>query len=214
MEPFTIAVLAVASERLVVVAAGLVAIVLGWNLFVRAIMPDQSGSVSVGDWKVELKAVGPGIFFSLFGTVILVYVLLKPAQYNINGDVAAGSSSSSRSMQALGVGAASDIVARSYIRAINTVELIETGVTAQPAGAPATLLDVQRNDLAKAAAVLAKSRREILVRKFGGTLVDAWEADGATYRTAPQTLSLDVRNKLAPVAPWFTETVTDEPTRQ
>jgi hypothetical protein len=66
MDQFMVAVLAVVGERLLVVVAALVSIVLGWNLFAKAITPRQSGSISVGDWKVELKNGGTRcVFFPL-----------------------------------------------------------------------------------------------------------------------------------------------------
>jgi hypothetical protein len=209
-ELFIVAILAVAAERLVVVAAALVAIVLGWNLFTRAITLDQSGSVSVGDWKVELKSVGPGVFFSLFGTIVLVYALVKPAQYTVNNVVGAPTPAS---VTALGVGKASDNISRSYVRAVNTVAQIQMQVAAQPATSDVTFLPTQKSDLSAAVNLLEQFRRELLVAKFGAPLVDEWEKYGATYRTSRQTLPLDVRNQLEPIAPWFTETVTDETSR-
>jgi hypothetical protein len=83
MDSSTIAIFAVAEERVFVVAAALTSIVLGWNLFTRAIFVNQEETVSIGDWKVELKAVGPGVFFFLFGTIALLYVLLRTAEYTV-----------------------------------------------------------------------------------------------------------------------------------
>lgn len=210
MEPFTLAVLAVAVERLMVVAAALIAIVLGWSLFTRAITVNQSGNISIGDWKIELKSVGPGVFFSLFGTIILVYVLIKPAQYITTS---AAGSGPAQTFSAMGVGSTSDNVTRSYVRAINTVAQIQTQIAAQPATSAATLLPTQVSDMTNALNLLEQLRREILVLKFGASLMDEWEKYGKTYLASKQTLSLDVRKQLDQIAPWFVETVTDDASR-
>jgi hypothetical protein len=205
-----------------VVAAALTAIILGWNLFTRAIIIDQSGTISVGDWKVELKSVGPGIFFSLFGTIVLVYVLLKPAQYSVSASpspeptvsvTAVGSPGPTIAVTAMGVGTPSDLVTRSYVRAVNTIVQIQAQIAAQPAGSAATLLSAQASDLADATHLLEQYRLGVLVQKFGPQRVSEWEKYGTTYRNSKRTLPLDVKNELEPIAPWFTETVTDEKSR-
>ena len=208
MASFTVAVLAIALERAMVVASALVAIVLGWNLFTRAIIPNQSGSFSFGDWKVELKTVGPGVFFSLFGTIVLVYVLLKPAQYSTN--TASGPASSVTTISALGMDQAEDNITLSYVRAINTIAEIQK-IAAQPATPAAPLLPAQINDLGTAAGLLAQLRQHILVGKFGMPLVDEWAKYGQTYQTDKQSLPLNVKSDLDQIAPWFTQTVTDQP---
>ena len=59
------------AERLLVVLSGALSIWMGWNLFKSKIVPKGDGTVAVGNWKVELKQVGPGIFFAAFGAIIL-----------------------------------------------------------------------------------------------------------------------------------------------
>jgi hypothetical protein len=210
MATFVVAVVAVALERIMVVGAAILAILLGWNLFTRAIIPNQSGTISLGDWKVELKTVGPGVFFSLFGTIVLVYVLIKPAQYTANLP-ADGSASSGGSVTAIGVGTAADIVGQSYVRAINTIGEIQAQVSVQPAAAPATLLPTQRTDLAAASGLLNQLRTSILVAKFGRPLVDEWTQYSTTYQNSKQSLPASVVKDLNPIAPWFMETVANEP---
>jgi hypothetical protein len=207
MSQFTIAVIAVAVERLLVVGAGLISILLGWNLFVRAIIPNQSGTIAVGEWKVELKTVGPGIFFSLFGTVILVYVLINPAKYTTTvSDAATGPVT----ITAMGVRSASDTITFSYARAINTISQIDTQLAALPEGSVATVTPTQRKDLNSASSRLKQLRRQILVSNFGASPIDEWEANQNIYLTSKQQLPLDLRQRLEKIAPWFIQNVTDE----
>jgi hypothetical protein len=206
MAEFTIAVLAVAIERVLVVAAALTSIVLGWNLFVRAITISQSGTISAGDWKFEFKSVGPGIFFSLFGSVILVYVLFRPAQYTVSMPSGPGGPVS---ISALGVGSPSDFASRSQIRSINTIVQLDTQFAAQPQG-NAALLQVQRTELTSATMALKQLRRQILVSKFGAPPIDEWEKNQDAYVHAKHTLPADLQQRMDKIAPWMTENMTDE----
>ncbi len=207
MELPTIAVFAVAFERLFVVAAALTAIVLGWNLFTRAIVLNQSGSFSFGDWKVELKTVGPGVFFSLFGTIVLVYVLLRPAEYTVTPNAGPGHT---YTLRALGVGGSADTIALGYVRAVNTLIQIEKQVSAQPPGSAADLTVAQVADLKSAVARLTEMRQALLVQKFGKAAFDEWQANATTFERQKQALAADLRERLEKIAPWATQTVADD----
>jgi hypothetical protein len=71
-------------ERLVVVVAGMQAIWLGYRLFIA--MPNSAR----GDGKIELPGgisifisrVGPGVFFALFGALVLGYSLHETVKVN------------------------------------------------------------------------------------------------------------------------------------
>lgn len=73
MDPFLVAIVSRVFERILVVAAGALAIYLGYRLFVK--MPDHDKSsgkfVLPGGISIYLSRVGPGIFFSLFGAVVI-----------------------------------------------------------------------------------------------------------------------------------------------
>lgn len=73
MDPFLAAIVARMFERVLGVAAGVLAIYLGYRLFLK--MPDNekgSGKVVLpGGISIYLSRVGPGIFFSLFGAVVI-----------------------------------------------------------------------------------------------------------------------------------------------
>ncbi|MCP4986788.1 MAG: hypothetical protein GY928_12275 [Colwellia sp.] len=73
MDTFTIAVVLRATERIVVVAVGGLAIYLGYRLFLS--MPERdrsSGKFELpGGTSIFLTRIGPGAFFALFGTVVI-----------------------------------------------------------------------------------------------------------------------------------------------
>jgi hypothetical protein len=56
-------------ERSLIVAGGILAIYLGYKLFVMGIDKSQGAASAIG---VELKNFGPGLFFAALGAVILV----------------------------------------------------------------------------------------------------------------------------------------------
>jgi hypothetical protein len=84
-------------RMLVVVISGL-SIYFGYRLF--AIVTERQGQLKISNQEssLELSDVGPGVFFSLFGSIVLISVLwTQPyAQTEIKDD-GAGTTSSSRS---------------------------------------------------------------------------------------------------------------------
>jgi hypothetical protein len=73
MDPLILTIVTRAIERLLVVLAGGLAIYLGYRLFID--MPNAergSGKVNLpGGISIYLSRVGPGVFFSLFGAVVI-----------------------------------------------------------------------------------------------------------------------------------------------
>lgn len=66
-----------AIERIIIVIFAGTSIVLGWHLFKIGVVSPQSGDFSGKGFKFSLQKVGPGIFFSLFGAVILSLALIN-----------------------------------------------------------------------------------------------------------------------------------------
>ena len=61
-------------ERLIAMTIGALSIALGYNLFRIGVIGAQEGVIEKGDFKLHLVKVGPGVFFSLFGAVLVGYV--------------------------------------------------------------------------------------------------------------------------------------------
>jgi len=78
MDKETIAVSGRVIERLLVCLTASGAIIMGWNLFRVGIVDPQSGELKGEGWSVKLQKCGPGIFFSLFGTCVLLASFMYP----------------------------------------------------------------------------------------------------------------------------------------
>ena len=63
-----------AAERLIAMAIGALSIALGYHLFRIGVVGGQEGVLEKGGFKLHLVKVGPGVFFSLFGAVLVGYV--------------------------------------------------------------------------------------------------------------------------------------------
>lgn len=64
-------------ERLIIVLFAGSSIFLGWNLFRVGVVEPQSASFSGQGYKFTLQKAGPGIFFTLFGSVVLSIALIN-----------------------------------------------------------------------------------------------------------------------------------------
>jgi hypothetical protein len=66
-------------ERLAIVAGGIVAIYLGYRLFVIANLPSESGAkLKVKAVEITVTKIGPGIFFAALGSYILWTAMTQP----------------------------------------------------------------------------------------------------------------------------------------
>ena len=65
-------------ERLMICAFAGLSLTYGWNLFRVGVLNEQSAELSAKGWRVNLKRVGPGAFFALFGCVVLSISLRSP----------------------------------------------------------------------------------------------------------------------------------------
>jgi hypothetical protein len=65
------------AERLFVCFCGGLSIMAGYRLFRLGVVDPQSGELSGKGFKVNLQRCGPGVFFALFGTIILSLCLYQ-----------------------------------------------------------------------------------------------------------------------------------------
>ena len=65
-------------ERLIICAIAGLCLTYGWNLFRVGVLNEQSAELSGNGWKFNLKRVGPGVFFALFGSIVLAFSLRSP----------------------------------------------------------------------------------------------------------------------------------------
>ena len=72
MTTFEIASLFRGAERLLIVGGGIVALYLGYRLFISGFAGGQTGEFVGKSLSIRLIKVGPGVFFALFGTFVLI----------------------------------------------------------------------------------------------------------------------------------------------
>jgi hypothetical protein len=65
--------------RLAIIAAGVFAIVLGYKLFVRGVMPEgrTEGELDAGQIRLTVKNAAPGTCFALFGAAMVGVMLIQ-----------------------------------------------------------------------------------------------------------------------------------------
>lgn len=71
-------------ERLFVVSAGLVCVILGWHLFKTGVLTQQTASGEYKGLKIIFSKVGPGAFFAAFGCLVLAVSLFQPLKITVN----------------------------------------------------------------------------------------------------------------------------------
>ena len=68
-------------ERLIIVTAAFAAIWQGFRLFSTVVSDKGSFEGYMGEWKVKLQRVAPGVFFACFGAIILSFSVSAPFSY-------------------------------------------------------------------------------------------------------------------------------------
>jgi hypothetical protein len=71
-------------ERLMISAIAGLCLTYGWNLFRVGVVNQQTAELGAKGWRINLKRVGPGVFFALFGTAVLAVSLRSPLSLSEN----------------------------------------------------------------------------------------------------------------------------------
>jgi hypothetical protein len=69
------------AERILIAAGGILSVYLGYKLFYVSSLKEGSGSLKSSLFDVSLTKVGPGIFFALFGSFVMVTSLNASVSY-------------------------------------------------------------------------------------------------------------------------------------
>ena len=70
-------------ERLIIVSAAFVAIWQGFRLFSTIVSDNGSFEGSLGEWKIKLQRIAPGVFFAGFGAIVLLLSVSSPFSYRV-----------------------------------------------------------------------------------------------------------------------------------
>jgi hypothetical protein len=75
-DPVTILVAERVLERAVIAFFAGISMILGYSLFRAGIITQQQGEGEWGKLKIKLLSVGPGVFFALFGTIVMIILVV------------------------------------------------------------------------------------------------------------------------------------------
>ena len=100
-ESFMVVALTRATERILLVLVGALAIYLGYSLFRH--IPSTAKGAGLGEGKIELPGgisifltrIGPGVFFALFGCAVIGYSATRPVNLDFRMPTAVASTAAS-----------------------------------------------------------------------------------------------------------------------
>lgn len=201
-------------ERILTTLFGGMSIFLGWNLFRVGIVDPQAGKLSGLGVGVTLQRVGPGVFFALFGSGILVVSLSRPATLRHDaspaGNVPPGGVPGN-------VDAPAQAQAEPSCTAVELKYALEQNGTYDLKVAKAIGSLVSWNESAKTEQppphvtdsidALRAFRERMAVAKFGK---DRYEAYTRHVNAEPGTLHPADKSGVSKVGPWLTGTLDDD----
>lgn len=189
-------------ERLIVVITGTFAIYWGYRLFLAGIVTPQDAEFSKANWKVKLKGAAPGIFFSLFGSAIVIGSWRAPLQITTNPPLDQSTSISTPS-QSITYAQDPSPIFRQQIRAINTaIKIAETTDSGARIG--------YDEDLKRAGPALKSLRSNLLTKMFGVNVMATWHRLEKSGDDNDTHMSADDKAVVEKLKPWFEESYLDE----
>jgi hypothetical protein len=139
-------------ERLAIVFVSGIAVYMGAKLFLQGVITEQSAEIEGAGWKLKLIKVGPGIFFALFGSSVLIYSVTN--QLYLSKDPFKRDEGSGGFISlAYSTGG----VLNTFSQVAEATKLVENSEAGTSLG----------TDLSKANTLLRKSRREMVYMYFG-----------------------------------------------
>jgi hypothetical protein len=172
---FEIATIGRVVERIIVACGGLVAMLLGWHLFKTGVVIDQTVSGEYKDVKVAFSKVGPGVFFAIFGTSVLLFCLYVPLK--LEPLQPAGSGGSAANFQYLGGGREIE-----YIKVANAIIAISR--------------NSDDNRIKQSAHVLSALRQGILIGRFSQSDLQYYNENAQRYHVNPTEFNVTDRARL------------------
>ena len=189
-------------ERLLIVIFAGGSLILGWNLFKSGINLNQSAEFEKGNFKLKMLKVGPGIFFALFGCIILSISLHQPFEIKIpdqadNSKIA--EADNSKSVSYLNT---NDNQTKDYVKSINTIGSFKPS-------RDITFTNGYDSQLfSKSVDTLIRLRDQICVEKFGSDTVALWKEKGEQYLLDRSVGTETERKRLENIRPWMIDIIT------
>lgn len=160
-------------ERLLITLFGGISLAFGWNLFRVGVANEQVAELAKADLKVKLQKVGPGVFFALFGTLVLIAGLLNPLR--VSPPATAGESATPE-LGTFSYLSGSEVAAKQTVQSLNTLLDI---VPPESEVGPLVVADVA--DLASVRPEIEALRNDIARGFIGEAAFDAWRQWGQVY---------------------------------
>lgn len=181
-------------ERLFISSSAILSIYFGYKLFRSGIDAVQVGDIRFLGWVIALKQVGPGIFFALFGTILLSVSAMNNIKFenSLVKNEETGVQQQNNSVSFFG--SADDQLRKAQVKGL------------QSAISAATCEDINpcpdRIPLKNAKLFLEALRKEILEKKLGDDILVFWDSNKQAFASG-QVKDEKVLQKLNVVAPWF-----------
>jgi hypothetical protein len=180
-----------ATERLLICLFGGLSLGWGWNLFRIGVVDPQAGELDLKSWRIKFQRVGPGVFFALFGAVILVTGLSRPLTETSRPQqrpIAQAADEKPTAAPDASIvyfqpdGAGRDAIKR-VVRALNTFTILYEPKSSSK-------LDAERmRALIEAQRELEKFRNAVVTRQFGQRAVSLYLSRISVSASDPQSLS-------------------------
>ena len=182
-------------ERILTCLFGGVSLFLGWNLFRVGILDHQSAALSAHGWRVDLKRVGPGIFFALFGAAVLAISIHSPLTIEAQKPtpVAAGDVASKINYD-IGKDPA---IKKQWVASINTILTVATG---DKSG------DSQKAAMGRAAVDLKTLRNTLVISQFGPDRFAEYQREVDRFSRDPDSFDSQAKQRLTEIAEWMSAT--------
>jgi hypothetical protein len=203
-------------ERLLTVLIGGLCMVLGWHLFSKNLDTSGQADISHAGWRMSLKRIGPGVFFALFGSFILITSLMQP----IKGDVAPSPTPPANPHTAIATDQTPHAPGGSIVQmnsegrnsALLIAHALNTAITVATMNRQSGGLSAELDDLKRSADRLTNLRDQIVANVLGTNLLKLWQKDGSEYKHDKSSLPLEERTQLDEVFKWMDEGVASEST--
>jgi len=188
-------------ERLLICVFGGVSLALGWNLFRVGVVTQQSADLSAKGWRVNLKRVGPGVFFALFGSAVLALSLhsplnlpLQPTPYS-GPEVPISQDKKKEEPTAIYAHEADPEIAKNWVASINTVEQIGTKEKFANSA--------EQQAIARAEKSLIQLRDALVIKQFGNELFLGYQAYKKKKSVSPDSITEQEARRFAGIESWM-----------
>jgi hypothetical protein len=165
-------------ERLMICVFAGLSLTYGWNLFRVGVLTEQSAELAANGWRVNLKRVGPGAFFALFGSVVLAVSLRSPLTFPLNSckecsnktsNADAGKTQPQKDQaQVIYLEGADENVTKQWVASLNTILYVATPDKFSSA--------TEKKVVARTDEDLETLRNTLVIKKFGAPLFRDYNA--------------------------------------